>query len=93
MPVFNIGKLMMTRAVNETIAANEAFAKEILSALRRYISADWGDLGKDDKELNDSALSTGLDRIVAAYSTSEGKIYIITEHDRTYTTILFSSEY
>lgn len=93
MPRFNIGALVMTRTVNDLIAANEQFAKEVTLTLHRYLSTDWGDLGKEDKKLNDTALKTGLDRILAAYSTCEGKIYIITEWDRSYTTILFVDEY
>ena len=90
---FSIGKLVMTRTINDTIAANEGFAVEILTALRRYVSADWGNLSKEDKKLNDDALKTGIDRIVAAYITNKGKVYVITEHDRSYTTILFADEY
>ena len=47
----------------------------------------------EGKETNDNALRNGNDRILAAYNTSEGKIYIITEHDLSYTTILFTHEY
>ena len=43
--------------------------------------------------MNDNALRNGNDRILAAYDTSEGKVYIITEHDRSATTILFADEY
>jgi len=88
-----MGNLVMTRAINDTIADNESFAKEITSALRRYISADWGDLPLSDKKANDSAVETGEDRILAAYKTTEGKVYIITEYDRSHTTILFAGEY
>jgi hypothetical protein len=83
----------MTRNINDTIADNEAFSKEILTALRRYVACDWGDLCKEDKGLNNSAVKSGNDRILAAYSTSEGKVYIITEYNREYTTILFAEEY
>ena len=83
----------MTRTLNDNIASNEGFAKEITSALHRYISGDWGDLPLCDKKANDDAVKTVNDRILAAYMTSEGKIYIITEWDRSYTTILFADEY
>lgn len=43
--------------------------------------------------MNDEAIKNGNDRVLAAYETSQGKIYIITEYDRSYTTILFSHEY
>jgi len=93
MPMFTIGKLVMTRTINDTIADNEDFAKEIASVLRRYLAADWGDLSLSDKKANDSAVETGYDRIFAAYNTTEGKIYITTEWDRSYSTVMFAQEY
>jgi hypothetical protein len=50
-------------------------------------------MGKRDMQSNDDAVKTGNDRILAAYNTSEGKVYIITEWDRSYTTLLFANEY
>ena len=90
---FEIGTLVFTRTINDAIADNEKFAEEITSALRRYINAEWGDLSLSDKKANDNAVKTGDDRILAAYHTTNGKIYIITEWDRSYTTILFAYEY
>lgn len=43
--------------------------------------------------MNDKALRTGAARVLAAYDTSEGRVYIITEQDRSCTTILFADEY
>ena len=93
MSSFNIGRLVMSRTINDTATDNTQFAKDITTAMRRYLSTDWGDLCKADKMLNDKAVKTGLDRILAAYDTDEGKVYIITENDRSYTTILFANEY
>lgn len=90
---FMLGRLMMTRGINDTIAEDEGFAKEVMNCLGRYIRKDWGDMCDEDKQLNDSAVINGDDRILAAYNTSKGKIYIITEHDRSYTTVLFTHEY
>ena len=59
----------------------------------RYKNQDWGNLCEEDKKLNDEAIKTGNGRILAAYETSKGKIYIITESDISATTILFSEEY
>jgi uncharacterized protein YycO len=90
---FKIGNLVMTHAVNNMVLGSEQFAKDVTSAFGRYIRADWGDMCRDDKKSNDSAVKSGLDRILAAYKTSEGKIYIITEADRSYTILLFADEY
>ena len=90
---FNMGKISMTRALNNTMADNTLFAKESTAALQKYTSCDWGDISAGDKQLNDEAIASGQDRIFAAYQTSEGKIYIITEWDRSYTTLMFANEY
>ena len=90
--MFKTGKIYMTKGINDTIADNEQFSKEVVQALQKYKSHNWGDLCEEDKQLNDEAIING-DRIVAAYKTSQGKIYIITEHDRSATTILFAEEY
>ena len=88
-----LGKLVMTRGINDEIAINEEFSKEILRSLARYKSMDWGELCEEDKQMNDRAIDMGDDRIFARYDTSKGIVYIITEWDRSVTTILFSSEY
>lgn len=87
------GKWVMTAGINNDIADSSKFAKEITSFMARYLHQDWGDLCKEDKAMNDAALKNGNDRIVAAYNSSKGKVYIITEWDRSYTTILYASEY
>lgn len=89
---FELGQTVMTRGVSEKIATNLIFAEEVTNALRRYRSCDWGEMDDEDKALNDEAIS-GEDRIFAAYELTEGKIWIITEWDRSVTTILFPSEY
>ena len=43
--------------------------------------------------MNDDATKNGDDRIFARYNNEEGDIYIITEYDRSATTILFTYEY
>jgi uncharacterized protein YycO len=68
-----------------------SFRKEVLNAFRKYKIRDWG-ISKD-KRMNDQAVKNGDDRIMGAYTTSEGDIWIITEWDRSSTTILFPSEY
>ena len=88
-----MGQLVMTRGLSDTIADNTEFAKEITKSFARYQHQDWGDMCAEDKESNDLALAKGDARIVAAYKTSCGKVYIITEWDRSVTTIQFASEY
>ena len=60
--------------------------------LARHRSGDWGDLDNYDHKENELALKHGW-RIVSSYSLGEKCIWIITEADRTYTTILLPEEY
>lgn len=90
---FVTGKLTWTRGINNTVADDIVFAKEVLSCIRRYKMQDWGDMCEEDKKMNNDAVKYHNDRILASYNTSKGKIYIITECDRSYTTILFANEY
>ena len=89
----NLGRIFITRAMNERMLNDESFRDEVLKAFSRYLKMDWGEMCEEDKQMNDEAIKNGNDRILSAYETSEGKIYIITEHDRSATTILFANEY
>ena len=60
--------------------------------LTRHITGDRGDLSADDKEENDYSLTRSL-RIFSAYGTGDSKLWIITEADRSVTTILRPDEY
>lgn len=87
--MLKLGQVVVTRGINNKIAEDGNFAKFVSESLNRYKSGDWGDLCKEDKQMNDSAVKNNDDRIVARYNN----IYIITEYDRSYTTILFIDEY
>ena len=88
-----MGQIVMTRGVNDEIAENILFSKFVLASLERHAQCDWGDLGKEDMASNNSALKTE-GRLFSVY-IEEGlkKIWIITEWDRSVTTILFPDEY
>jgi hypothetical protein len=90
---FPLGQTVLTRGVNDLVAENAAFAKLVTESLVRHATGDWGDLSVEDKEENDLSLKEGL-RLLSAYET-EGlpKIWVITEADRSVTTVLFPEEY
>ena len=92
-PRLELGRLMQTRGINSASEESSDFYKEVVVAFNRYTRGDWGEMCDEDKALNDEAVRTGGDRVLAAYETSKGKIYIITEYDRSATTILFADEY
>lgn len=84
---FAPGRLLMTAA-----AANAIPESELLTVLRRHVSCDWGDVSKGDKALNDQALKNG-DRLVSAYRSNGRRLLIITEEDRSATTVMLMKEY
>lgn len=89
---FSLGKLVVTKAIHERMILNLDFAAGVLSSLQRYITGDWGDLCAEDKAENEKALIDG-ERIFALYNIGTENIYIITEWDRSVTTILLPYEY
>ena len=95
---FNVGKVVATIGVNNTIKENEQFAREIISALQRYVNKDWGDLDEEDKQTNEDALQYPDDLyLLGAYKTCKGEIYIITNRisetaEDNATTICFPDE-
>jgi hypothetical protein len=83
-----LGRIVATPAVLERVP-NEV----LLAALSRHASGDWGDVGVDDWIANDEALQHD-DRILSAYRTELGtRFWIITEADRSVTTVLLPEEY
>lgn len=89
---FQTGNLYQTRGIAAATEERPQLFNEIINAYARYIKGDWGDLCEEDKEVNEEALKYG-DRLLGKYKTSVDDIYIITEADRSATTILFYYEY
>lgn len=91
---FKLGQVVQTKSISEARQEDENFSNEVDKCFARYCNADWADMEyEDDKAMNDAAIANGNDRIFATYKTSRGKIYIITERDRSFTTILFPEDY
>jgi len=86
--VFALGRLLATPGIRETIPAREQVA-----ALRRHAQGDWGEVSEHDWQANEDALVGGA-RILSAYVSGTGeKFWIITEADRSATTMLLPDEY
>ena len=88
-----LGTVVMTAGLNAAVSSDVKKLKELTKAFTRYTSCDWGNLSESDATMNDEAFANENDRIVAKYNLSFGEIYIITEWDRSYTTLLFCDEY
>ena len=96
----NTGQIVSTYSVAEVCENNPEFAAFVSKSMRKHISGDWGDIDPEDKKSNDDGLDgRNPDRIISAYNfqqlpgVSDTKIWIVTEWDRSVTTILFPSEY
>lgn len=90
---FELGQLVMTRGIADEMTDDNKFSEDVNEAIKKYIQCDWGVTCEEDAAMNDNAVNNGEQRILAVYETCKGKIWIITEWDRSYTTILFPSEY
>lgn len=92
--LFQTGNIYVSKGVNEKMQASLEFDEFVVKSLTRHITGDWGDLSKEDKAMNDSAVANNDDRIFSRYNYDEDtSIYIITEYDRSCTTVLFPEEY
>ena len=74
---FNMGQILITRGISETVGESERFAAEVVLALHRFAVKDWGDLDAEDIKANEEELNNP-DYLLAAYKTSKGRIWIIT---------------
>ena len=88
--LFRLGRLCVTTGA---IRALTSAAADPIEYVARHLAGDWGDLDAAESAANDRALQLG-ERIISAYRlANDEKIWIITEADRSATTILLPSEY
>lgn len=89
-PRFSVGQTVATPAA---LSAIEEAGQTPDIFIRRHQSGDWGDVCEDDAEANELALKDNS-RLLSVYHTARMvKLYCITEHDRSGTTILLPEEY
>lgn len=91
---FVLGNVVCTRGVADKMDSDKEFYKFVNSSFAKYMKGDWGDTCDEDAILNNDAVKNG-ERILAVYihKPSDTTIWIITERDRSVTTILFPNEY
>lgn len=91
---FPLGTVVTTASLHKRMENEPEFYNFVIFSLDRFRKSDWGDICTEDKKLNDYAVKNGA-RILAAYiySRTNEKIWIISEADRSATTILFPNEY
>lgn len=86
-PKFATGRLLATPGAIEAIGPEGAF-----EVIQRHASGDWGDLDPHDQRANDEAVRYG-GRILSAYDVGGRRVWVITEADRSATTVLLPEEY
>lgn len=85
---FKLGRIFMTPGIAESLDQSE-----VLHALRRHSRGDWGDVSEEDRKENELSLNKAM-RLFSVYHSSKGqKFWIITEANRSYTTVLLPEEY
>ena len=85
---FSLGQTVSTRNILDALNP-----EDLLQAMKRHHSGDWGDLCEEDRQANEEALEHG-DRLFSVYhDREETKFYIITEWDRSVTTVLLPEDY
>ena len=89
-PFFPLGQIVATPgAIDALIRANQ----DVQDFLNRHREGDWGDLQNEDRAENEFSLEHGF-RILSSYTTAAGeKLWVITEADRSATTLLLAEEY
>lgn len=88
--LFSLGETIMTIGAKEALAESNQLPNEFLA---KHQTGDWGTAGKEDWQENDLSVKQGC-RILSAYKTVKGvKLWVITEADRSATTMLLPSEY
>jgi len=95
---FSLGQLFYTPGAQETLQEYQASPFDLVN---RHVRGDWGDVCADDAQANEEALTIGA-RLLSAYVlpppegsdlSTAAKIWIITEADRSVTTLLLPEEY
>ena len=90
-PLFSLGQVVATPGA---LAALEKAGHTPQEFLSRHVHGDWGDLGDEDRKENELSLQRGF-RLLSSYRTNAGdtRVWVITEADRSATTILLPDEY
>ena len=85
---FDVGLVTMTPG-----AIDKLNRYDVLEAFVRHVDGDWGDLCEEDRQANEEALVLGLRLFSSYHDRDHTKFWIITEADRSATTILLPNEY
>lgn len=90
---FDFGQVVVTKGIDEKMKEDRSFQVFVQVSIGRYVHRDWGQTSDEDAKANNRAIQNG-ERILAVYKQpkTDTTIRIITEADRSVTTILFPDE-
>ena len=89
-PLFPLGQIVATPGA---LAALEKSGQTPAEFLARHTKGEWGELSEEDRKENQFSLQRGF-RLLSSYRTHAGdRLWIITESDRSVTTLLLPEEY
>lgn len=93
MPPPTLLPVPLGRTVATPAALGAMSQQDVVAALRRHAAGDWGDVDAHDRAANDDALKTG-GRLLSVYRSATGTAFwVVTEADRSVTTVLFPEDY
>ena len=89
-----MGRVVVSKGVDEKMKEDHSFSVFIQVSIGRYVHRDWGQTCDEDAKANNRAIQNG-ERIRAVYKQpkTDITIWIITEADRSVTTIMFPDEH
>lgn len=87
--LFDMGQIVVTSGASYSLHRIERHPVQLLA---RHATGDWGQLPEQDIEENEHSLKHGF-RLFSAYNIEDARFYVITEWDRSVTTILLPEEY
>ncbi len=85
---FPLGQVVITANAQSRLDSHVVY-----EGLSRHAAGDWGDVSPDDAAENDAALTQGNGGFLSAYGTGDQRFWIITEADRSATTVLLPEDY
>lgn len=90
--LFPMGTLAFSADIAHDVAEGRLPMAEVLGVVRRHLHGDYGDVDPEDRRMNHDAVAMG-GRVFSAYGLRTGRAWVITEADRSVTTVLYPSEY
>ena len=92
MSKLNLGQVVATSGIADFVSDDIPRNIALRNLLIRHANGDWGDVDEEDHSANDIALLQG-NRVLSSYRLADRKVWVITDADRSSTTVLFPEEY